>query len=483
MKPGPITFEDEEDYLEENIFGFDTRTIFQNDESLTGDWIKSPSDIFQGFYSDSILIEDEGGKTKETGAIAALIKNMNILWIKKFENIESMKIIDDGTSILSHYNFIDFSKNTKPIPGKNLGGTIDVFDNQGNVIFSRVFTSNIGTVDISYNGKYVLASTLSPDSSIYCYDISQKKQIWKYENQGRRQVMDIKLINNKIEVYCGRSSAEKELAYHLDMNGKLDELEAKRQDKIESIKTKTNTDEKIKYFLSLLNTNNTQSIVQVFHEIQPLITKTKKMHSKILDEVLSVLDPSNEEIFHQGWAKKPEIFDEFADTVLKILKMPSMKMSSRIFYYQHIALFNPKSLESEIPYLLNIVKYGEDWNDRRFAISVAGILGSKNPDLVKEFVPILINYIKSDDEIEKLKQMTKDNDSIPELGIKISLEGDIDEASWVRDASIDAIAEIGSTNPELIHDCIPILKELSKRSKVEYTRKKAKQALEKIDEN
>ncbi len=492
LKPGPFSFE--EDYDDDEIDESDSfgsyKTIVQNDESFFGNWIKSLNDIFQGIFSESDLIEDSKGVRTESGSTAALIQNMNILWIKNFENIKSMKVIDNGISVVSHYNFLDFTSTTK-ISEKDLGGTVDVFDNKGDVIFSQTFTSNVGVVEISYNGKYLLASTLHPDSSIYCIDLPRKKQIWKYQNNVSRQVTGLKFLNNVIHVYCGRSKSEEEIAFHLDLNGVLDTTESVRQEKIEKIYKKTNADEKVNDFLLLLNTEKTFELTSALGGIRSLCGKAKKSHTKILQNVLPLLDPSNEELFHTGWsvvrsimAKSPEIFDEYTSTVLKILKMPSVEENSRLFYYQHMAQYIPKSLEGEIPYLGNIVKHGENWNDRRFAISVLGILGSKNPDSVKEFMPILQNYIESTEKIKKLVQMKKEDDIIhptPDIPLEIGLKGDVDGAVWVMDASIDAIGDIGSAKPELVSECVPILKELSEKSKNKYTKEKAKQALEKIN--
>jgi len=378
MKPGPITFEDKADFFDSSEDSeYQIATIYQNDETLTGSMIKSPSNIFQGIYSDSNSIEDEQGRRPESGSSVALIKNKQIIWIKNYDEIDSMKIADNGISVVSHYPFRDYSKNTK-IPGEDLGGTVDILDNQGEVLFSEVFTSNISAIDISYNGKYVLVPTLYPDNSISCYETSQKKQIWKYPNHVRRVILDTKLINNVIHVYCGRSDSEKELAYKLDINGKLEGVESKRQESISEIKKKTKVDEKIGDLLPLVNADNTHSVVQVFHEIAPLLYKTKTMHSEVLDKILPVMDPTNEEIFHEGWkvvrkviSRKPEVFSE---------------------------------------------------------LTVAGI----------------------------------------------------DEPMVILADSIDAIAEIGSKNPELVRNCVSALEEVSKKTDGHYSIKKAIQALERI---
>jgi len=76
MKTGPIDFEDNEDFFDiSEDSEYQIATIYQNDETLTGGMIKSPSSQFQGFYSDSDFIEDEQGSQKESGSSAALIKN------------------------------------------------------------------------------------------------------------------------------------------------------------------------------------------------------------------------------------------------------------------------------------------------------------------------------------------------------------------------------------------------------------------------
>lgn len=69
--------------------------------------------------------------------------------------------------------------------------------------FIHEFGSNIEDCDTSSEGKLVSVARLSPDNSIYCFDLQHKKLLWKYKNYARRMILKLQFYENNIGMYTG----------------------------------------------------------------------------------------------------------------------------------------------------------------------------------------------------------------------------------------------------------------------------------------
>ena len=95
----------------------------------------------------------------------------------------------------------------------------------------------------------------------------------------------------------------------------------------------------------------------------------------------------------------------------------------------------------------------------------------------------MVEYISNPYNVRKeLEELAKkDNQVFADLLAASSLG--IDPATWLRDACIDAFSLIGKSFPESQKHIIPLLEKLSKDAPSPYTIRKAKRALEVIQEN
>ena len=71
------------------------------------------------------------------------------------------------------------------------------------------------------------------------------------------------------------------------------------------------------------------------------------------------------------------------------------------------------------------------------------------------------------------------------VSVKLTVASNMDTIAptWLRDANIDAIGNIGKRSPDLVVEVIPLVEKLSKEGPEPYTVKKAIKALECIRES
>jgi len=67
--------------------------------------------------------------------------------------------------------------------GKELSGKLHIFDNEGNLVLTREFDSNLSPTAITPDGKYVAVSTLNPDCSTYIFDTGKEELVVEHENR------------------------------------------------------------------------------------------------------------------------------------------------------------------------------------------------------------------------------------------------------------------------------------------------------------
>jgi hypothetical protein len=122
-------------------------------------------------------------------------------------------------------------------------------------------------------------------------------------------------------------------------------------------------------------------------------------------------------------------------------------------------------------------------NERRFAAFAIGSIGSTDPSFVKDVLPLLIQYASDPDSVRKELEIAGRHDSTIKRYFSISISMGVDDATWLRDACIDALGMIGKRFPESVNSAIPMLEKLTKDAPSPYTVKKAIKALDAIRGN
>jgi len=135
---------------------------------------------------------------------------------------------------------------------------------------------------------------------------------------------------------------------------------------------------------------------------------------------------------------------------------------------------DPSWINFTIPSMIKALKHDPEWNTRRFVAFNLGHIGSKYPELVKEAIPIMINYIKNPIVISNgktLKVETKD------MTFTMDLSAESMGVQWLKDAYIDSLGMIAKGNKMLIEPYKSLFEKLSKTDKSEYSQKKAQKVL------
>ncbi len=160
--------------------------------------------------------------------------------------------------------------------------------------------------------------------------------------------------------------------------------------------------------------------------------------------------------------------NEFEDLAEDYVKQ--IKNNFENYVQSHIigklASINIEWVKPMIPKLIKLIKEGSEWNLRRFAAFNIGHIGSSNPELIQEAIPIIINFIKDPYTVAK-----KQNLNITAMLID-------DPVSWLKDAYIDSLSMVAKRDKSLIEPYKPLFEQIAKKDKSEYSRKKAQNILE-----
>jgi len=472
--------------------------IGQGNNYLFGKFVRSPNQTYLSIFKDGKMIIQEKNQKWQSG-IVCLLKEDNLLWWKEFERPVNVSIGNDGTAVILHTIYRSAS-NSKPEPGKDLGGSITVTDVKGDQLFKKDFTSNVEACSISEDSKHALVATLFPDNTLYCFELEKKKLLWEYKNHDRKPILGIKFSNNKIQIFTGGTTSSQEIRYELTLDGKLVEQFANELQKFQSLKNLP-IDESIEPLLSMLKTGSRNDIANALSQLRSIVYNKKSfgLYPIIVENLLPILKTKDKEVFDLLWKvirvisrKKPDSLDAIIPNILHRLKeMPTEYHDPKLYYYTDLASAKPKWLETEYSYILNTLTSSKRWNDRRFAAFVIGAAGAKDPNFVKNAIPTLIEYVKFPEKISEFveKNREKIEVSFDIQGQKYSIDFSnlasekamgVDPGTWLRDACIDALGEIGESSPIFVKDAVPILEELANKAPTPYTMAKAKRAISKI---
>jgi len=144
-----------------------------------------------------------------------------------------------------------------------------------------------------------------------------------------------------------------------------------------------------------------------------------------------------------------------------------------------LASINIEWVKPMIPKLIKNLKDHPEWNGRRFSAFNLGTIGTKNPELVEEAIPIMIEYIKKPYEVTKRNPIKIETKGVT-ISMDLSVEKmlGVDPNQWLKDAYIDSIGMIAKGDKKLILKYRPLFETIANKDKSEYSRKKAQKVLD-----
>ena len=474
---------------EQKITKDDGWVTIKGDEHFFGQYNESENGKFLVAYHDGQTGLD--GKTRWLDGEVSLIRNeQDILWKKKMERPNNAHVSNDGVVAVEDW-----------LNSKELCGALRVFDVSGNQLMEKRLDSNIGTSNISPDGKYAVVTTCNPDNSIYLFDTKSGNLLWKYKNHSGKIALNVFFNGDKVAIGTGKSVVLAEVEYELTLDGDLSE-DSKRdlgtQKSLEEGEMKS--DEIVKLLKSYLSSNKKSEIrkgleglrnilylknqgkvkrevlnlyLDNFAEIMPLLLS--HLESRERDVQLEILD-----LFVKLGKIRKTLIIEHKDRIIDYIKKNSKNFKENHFIGPLGAL-DPEFTDVIMPILKNYLVNSKSWNSRRFAIFNLESIGRKYPDKIKDVIPIIVEYIEKPEKKDKeIRELAKNND-IAQIDIAVAEGMGADPKTWIMDASIDFIGGIGKKHPEIVKEYVPLLEDVSKNAKSQYSRKKAKRAVENIN--
>lgn len=276
--------------------------------------------------------------------------------------------------------------------------------------------------------------------------------------------------------------------YALNLDGTLTDAYAMERKIRDDIREQP-AGRKAESLLTMVKSHEKRDILHGLSELKSFIyTKESKPHyDDIIECMKNHIGTKDEEIFAHVkeiirvlLRKQPRKLETIIPDLLSIIRQKGdAQVEGNLMFLGEVGHANPKWISSEIPYIMKKL-VSKRWNERRFASFAIGSIGTVDANSIKDAIPILIEYAFNPDKVRsELEQLSKrDRDVAIDLMTSSGLGAD--PATWLRDACIDSIGEIGKNFPEAVKESIPLLQQLSINTPSPYTMKKAKAALEKI---
>ncbi len=427
-----------------------------------------------------------------------LIKDDCLIWIRDIERPINVVVSDNGIVAILYSNYRESPSSPSPKEFIDLGGTLSVIDKSGELIFTFEFGSNVEACTISPDGKLVALATLYPNNSVYCFDISKRRQLWKYQNHIKRlAILELNFNESHIDVIMGHSLATANKEYELNLDGTLTTKYQQKLDSLNKIK-KGNAQEKVEYYLSMTTSHAQHDIMEGLAELAKFV-KTKgalPYYEQIVYNLGNLLKKEFNH-FDNIWKvvrellkRNPKAVSTIVPLIISQLKTHPQTDAFRIILtFGELGRVNPMWIHDELEVIKQKLRSPSS-TERSIAIWAIGNIGSADARLVINEIPFLIEYASNPERMTKEIKKSVEK-SIPPVSSGFgppfrppffyTMAGNND--SWIRDDCIKAIGTIGKRHPEYVKAAIPLLRKLTKLSSYPYTMKIAAQALDDITRN
>lgn len=456
-------------------------SIRQGQSHFYGRYYESPNASFLLAYQDGHATLVSCNERWIDGIIL-LIKGNQLLWSRKMERPNDGQVANNGVVIVNDWLRIKGA----------LGGKSYVLNQNGEILFEKVFDSNLASCAISSEGDYAAVSTAFPDNCIYLVDIKNGSLRWHVKNKASKVAIGLAFSkDNTIDILTGKNQMGKTYDYSLTLEGNLTEASTNQLNQIEHAK-QANSDEAISLLAGFFSSTDTSEILKGIDVLQTKIKKKQKMNYPaifpfVLQQVESgppqVTEPALK-ILVDMCKISPEVIDVAAPQIIesckKLMQTP-YKGELGISTLGELGALKENWAKQVFPLIYNALRNSNAWNERRFAAGTIGIIGAAYPDVIKEAIPLLIAYLgESSWWLPKLRQADKKMVEVAGIRISIGIQENINAEVWVRDAALRALGEIGENDPEAVKDSIPIIAQCLSLPEV-YTRKRAIIALGQIE--
>lgn len=442
-----------------------------------------------------------GGSNRWINGKICLIEYDALLWVKDVEKPLNAQVSNNGRVLLLHTVKRDYSQISHP-PKEfvDLGCKLTAMEKSGQEMFSYEFGSDSYHCAISPNGDMALVATLSPDNSIYFFDLDriyskglklenpgglQKKGYWKYKHHARNGISKMQFKEDVIDVFTGNST---DIQYALRLDGTLLPEYAEELENLAKIK-KQKPDQKVQSLIKMINSSKRHESVEGLTRLATFVSTKGSLpfYDRISKALLEYISTEDSEIFSIIWKiirgmlkKQPIAVEPLIPILLSKLKK-SFKGDKILMYLGELGGYNPKWVLNELPAIKQKLK-SNDWEERRFSALALGYIGASDVNLVQDVLPQIIDYAANPDKVTEELGLSKKNRKVITIeGFEISLTSNEDYgATWLRDACIDTLGEIGKTFPKSVEFTIPLLEKISQIAPSEYTVQKALRAIQAI---
>jgi len=441
------------------------------DLNFFGRYSTSPENAFKVGYSDGHLVKDMTGM-RWTDGKAILLQGDKVVWIKNIPRPRNASVASNGNVVLS-------DSNSKP-PDHGLGSSLLVFDSKGDTLLERQFEFNVNDCNITSDGKMCLANTLYPDNTLYAIDISTQQILWKLKDKNA-STGKIKLNHQNQTIEIERPGLG--ITRTLDFAGNPVKTESEKAlQQLQSAASGQTISE-------LLTSSNKAIVLETLEKLKSILSNRK------VTLETSPIAPKLRSIYESEEGKLSDLaFDNLlmlckrepgnADSTIEFLVRSATNhpLNERSLYrLTRIAETYSESLRDLMPSVLASLKSAQALNEKRWAAFVIGQVGKNSPDLVTGAIPTLIDYISHPEK--NMDQGTEQRREVVVGGRRVSITfkhqmGGIAPGTMLKDACIDAIGNIGGADPALVSNALSILESIASSDSSEYSRKKAKRALE-----
>ncbi|RLE45303.1 hypothetical protein DRJ25_05860, partial [Candidatus Woesearchaeota archaeon] len=429
---------------EQKITKDDGWITIEGDDHFFGQYNESENGKFLVAFQDGHIDATSGKSRWINGEVYLINDRQNILWKKQIERPNNAHVSNDGTVAVEDW-----------LNSKELCGVLRVFDVSGNQLMEKRLDSNIGTSNISPDGKYAVVTTCNPDNSIYLFDTRSGKLLWKYKNHSDKIALNVFFNGNKVAIGTGKSVVSAEAEYELTLDGDLSKDSKKDLDVQKSLEEgEMKSDEIVKLLKSHLSSNKKSEIRKGLEEIKKILylknqgKKKREILKSYLDEfskitpfLIILLERSESDLQTEGLdilvklgKIKKELITEHKDKIIDYIKKNS-KNFRESHLLGHLGELDPEFSDVILPILKNNLVNSKYWNSRRFAIFNLESIGKKYPDKIKDVIPIIVEYIEKPEKKDKeIRELAKNND-IAQIDIAVAEGMGADPKTWIMDAA------------------------------------------------
>jgi hypothetical protein len=433
----------------------------------------SRENAFKVAFSDGHYVKDATGMRWVDGKVI-LLQGDKIAWIKQISRPHNAKVASNGNVV--------FSDSISKPSEHRLGSSLLVYDYNGDILLQRQFESNLNDCNITDDGRICFANTLYPDNTLYAIDIAGKQVLWSLKDKNA-STGKIKLDQQNQIITIEKTGFG--VTRTLDFSGKT--LNSESEQALRQLQSPVSN----QTILELLMSENKAIILEALEKLKsiPSNRKTAFETSPIASRLRVIFESEQGKLSDLAFENllmicKREPVKENDTIDYLVRSVGSQPLSEKNLYrLSRLAETHAEAIHDLMPSVIACLKSAQEWNEKRWAAFVVGQVGKKVPDLVKDAIPMLTDYISHPEKTKEHVPEQRKDLMVGSRRVSITIRqemGGVDPGTWLKDACIDALGDIGSADPALVSGSLGILETIASSASSEYSRSKAKRALEKV---